>query len=127
MKKYTFTSIFGIVGILTWTLTIFLRGLLLNNTCINFILGIMPNISATWFFIWLGEILINRKNIDFNFKIASITSGLVLILAIISEIIHDMFLGSLFDINDISATIISILIYLMLFYFSNTFNTKEQN
>ena len=87
----------------------------------------MPNISATWFFIWLGEILINRKNIDFNFKIASITSGLVLILAIISEIIHDMFLGSLFDINDISATIISILIYLMLFYFSNTFNTKEQN
>lgn len=128
MKKYNITSILGIIGIVTWTITIFLRELSLNNIYISFILGIMPNISATWLFIWMGEIIVNRKNIHFNFKVASITSWLIFLFAIISEIIHDIFLNSSFDIYDIIATLVSIIIYLVFFYFTeNTLKINEQH
>ena len=128
MKKYNITSILGIIGMVTWTITIFLRELSLNNIYINFILGIMPNISATWLFIWMGEIIVNRKNIHFNFKVASITSWLIFLFAIISEIIHDIFLNSSFDIYDIIATLVSIVIYLIFFYFTeNTLKISEQH
>ena len=118
LKKYTITSIFGIIGIITWTITIFLRESSVNNIYTSFILGIMPNISATWSFIWLGETIVNIKNIYFNFKIASITSAIIFLFAIVSEIIHHMFLNSPFDIYDIIATIVSIIIYLIFFYFN---------
>ena len=112
----------------TWTITIFLRELSLTNINISFILGIMPNISATWLFIWMGEIIVNRKNIHFNFKVASITSWLIFLFAIISEIIHDIFLNSSFDIYDIIATLVSIIIYLVFFYFTeNTLKISEQH
>ena len=128
MKKYNITSILGIIGMVTWTITIFLRELSLTNINISFILGIMPNISATWLFIWMGEIIVNRKNIHFNFKVASITSGLIFLFAIISEIIHDIFLNSSFDIYDIIATLVSIIIYLVFFYFTeNTLKISEQH
>ena len=128
MKKYSITSILGIIGMVTWTITIFLRELSLTNINISFILGIMPNISATWLFIWMGEIIVNRKNIHFNFKVASITSWLIFLFAIISEIIHDIFLNSSFDIYDIIATLVSIIIYLVFFYFTeNTLKISEQH
>lgn len=128
MKKYNITSILGIIGMVTWTITIFLRELSLTNINISFILGIMPNISATWLFIWMGEIIVNRKNIHFNFKVASITSWLIFLFAIISEIIHDIFLNSSFDIYDIIATLVSIIIYLVFFYFTeNTLKISEQH
>lgn len=126
MKKYTLTSIFGIIGIITWIATILLREIQINNVYISFILGIMSNISATWLFIWFGEVILNRKNIYFNFKIASSVSILILIFAIISEIIHDMYLNSPFDIYDIIATTISIAIYLIFFCYSkNTSKIKK--
>lgn len=118
MKKHTITSVFGIIGILSWTITIFLRETSIYNTSINFLLGVMPNLSAAWAFIWLGEIIVNKKNIDFNFKIASAISGLILLLAIISEVIHDLFLNSSFDIYDLISTLISIIMYLTLLYFN---------
>lgn len=115
MKRITITSIFGIVGILFWALTILLRETSLNSVgIVNFILGIMPNISATWFFIWMEEVIINRLNKDFNFKILSIIAILIFIFAIISEIIHDIFLNSPFDIYDIMVTILAITLYLII-------------
>lgn len=128
MKKHTITSVFGIIGILSWTITIFLREISIDNTSINFLLGVMPNLSATWAFIWLGEIIVNKKNIDFNFKIASAISGLILLLAIISEVIHDLFLNSSFDIYDLISTVISIIMYLTLLYFNkNHIKIDEQD
>ena len=119
MKKYTITHIFGIIGVLFWSGTVLLREMLLiDNGVLNFILGIMPNISASWFFIWIGEKLINKVNRDFTFKTASIISGVIFLLALISEIIHEMFLNSPFDVNDIIATIVAIIFYLALFYIS---------
>ena len=119
MKKYTITHIFGIIGVLFWSGTVLLREMLLSDSgVINFMLGIMPNISASWVFIWIGEKLINKVNRDFTFKTASIISGVIFLLALISEIIHEMFLNSPFDVNDIIATIVAIIFYLALFYIS---------
>ncbi|MDU6983742.1 MAG: hypothetical protein E6371_04945 [Terrisporobacter othiniensis] len=128
MKKHTITSVFGIIGILSWTITIFLREISIDNTSINFLLGIMPNLSAAWAFIWLGEIIVNKKNIDFNFKIASAISVLIFLLSIISEVIHDLFLNSSFDIYDLISTVISIIMYLTLLYFNkNHIKIDEQD
>ena len=92
--------------------------ILSDSSVLNFILGIMPNISASWVFIWIGENLINKAKRDFTFKGASIVSGVIFLFALISEIIHEMFLNSPFDVNDIIATILAILFYLIVFYIS---------
>ena len=126
MKKLTTTSVFGIVGILSWTLTLLLRETTVNSIeTVNFILGIMPNISATWFFICIGEIILNRLNINFTFKISTITSGLVFLFSIMSEIIHDLFLNSPFDMYDIIGTISAIALYLATFYINK--NSRHIN
>ena len=128
MKKHTITSVFGIIGILSWTITIFFREISIDNTSINFLLGVMPNLSAAWAFIWLGEIIVNKKNIDFKFKIASAISVLIFLLSIISEVIHDLFLNSSFDIYDLISTVISIIMYLTLLYFNkNHIKIDEQD
>lgn len=128
MRRYSSTSILGIIGMVTWIATILLRELSINNICISFILGIMPNISAAWLFIWLGETIVKQKSISSNFRIISIISGLIFLLALISEIIHDKFLNSPFDVYDIIATIVSIAIYLVVFYFSNrTLKSTDQS
>ena len=117
MNKYTITSVFGIIGVLSWSLTILLREVTLSgNDTIKFILGIMPNISACWLFICVGEVIVNKMNNNFTFKVASIISGVIFLLAIISELIHDIFLNSPFDMNDIIATILAITLYLISFY-----------
>ena len=119
MKKYTITHVFGMIGVLSWSGTVLLREMLLSDIgVLNFILGIMPNISASWVFIWIGEKLINKESRDFTFKAASIVSGVIFLFALISEIIHEMFLNSPFDANDIIATIVAIIFYLTLFYVS---------
>ena len=119
MKKYTITHVFGIIGVLSWSGTVLLREMLLSDIgVLNFILGIMPNISASWVFMWIGEKLINKESKDFTFKAASIVSGVIFLFALISEIIHEMFLNSPFDVNDIIATIVAIIFYLALFYIS---------
>ena len=121
MKRYTITYIFGIIGAFSWSGTVLLREMLLSNSGIlNFLLGIMPNISASWVFLWIGELLIEKLNKKFTLKVASIISLIMLLLALASEIIHDLFLNSPFDVNDIIATALAILLYLIVFYFSKT-------
>ena len=112
MTKFTTTYIIGVIGIVTWALTIFLRGTQLSTVnSIAFILGVMPNISATWLFIWIAEFICEKLSKVFTFKISIISCGAILILAFISEIVHDLFLNSPFDVNDMIATICAIAIY----------------
>ena len=112
MKKITITYIMGIIGVVTWGLTVLLRGMPLSNiNIIGFILGVMPNISATWLFIWSAEFICEKSSKVFTFKISIISCIVILILAFISEIVHDLFLNSPFDINDMIATICAIAIY----------------
>ena len=112
MTKFTTTYIIGVIGIVTWALTIFLRGTQLSTVnSIAFILGVMPNISATWLFIWIAEFICEKLSNVFTFKISIISCGAILILAFISEIVHDLFLNSPFDVNDMIATICAIAVY----------------
>lgn len=126
MNKKTTTYFFGIIGIITWSITIFLREQSINNSIINFILGIMPNISATWFFILMAEFTLNIKKLNFTIKRAIFSSSIIFILALVSEIIHDIYLESPFDINDIIATILSIILYLIVFYFKKNTIIEDQ-
>ena len=120
MKKLTITYVLGLIGAFSWSGTILLREMLLSSSrAFNLILGIMQNISASWFFIWLGEKLVCRTNRKFTFKTACLVSGVIFLLALISEIVHDLFLNSPFDVNDIVATIAAIALYLTLFHVSN--------
>lgn len=112
MKKITSAYIMGIIGVVTWGLTVLLRGMLLSNI-IGFILGVMPNISATWVFIWVAEFICEKASKVFTVKKSIMSCSAILILAFISEIVHDLFLNSSFDINDILATICAIAIYLI--------------
>ena len=69
MTKFTTTYIIGVIGIVTWALTIFLRGTQLSTVnSIAFILGVMPNISATWLFIWIAEFICEKLSKVFTFK-----------------------------------------------------------
>lgn len=118
MKKITITLVFGLIGVILWNVTNILRTTsLINIDILRFILGIMPNIAACWVFIWVGELIITKINNNYNSIFASIVSGVVFLLAIISEFIHDKFLNSPFDIDDIIATILAIAVYLVSFYF----------
>lgn len=120
MKKFTTTYIMGGIGIISWMITIFLRGSQLSNiNSIAFILGIMPNISATWLFIWIAEFICEKLSKVFTFKISIISCGAILILAFISEIVHDLFLNSPFDINDIIATVCAAIVYLIIIKVTN--------
>ena len=115
-EKFTVTYIFALIGALTWAFTILLRGTSITSIApINFILGIMPNISAAWFFIWIGEIIFLKVKREFNMKEAFISCTVVFILALLSEIVHQLFLNSPFDIYDIIATILASIIYLLVF------------
>ena len=116
----TVTYFFGLIGILTWCLTLFLRGTNISTMQVpNFILGIMPNISAAWFFIWICELIYTRTKREYTFKVATISTFIIFTLGLASEIYHAMFLNSPFDLYDIIATICAGILYLLIFYFIN--------
>ena len=116
MKKFKLTDILGIIGSLIWVLAVYGRySSLMTNESINFIIGIAPNLGALWFFAFLIESLYTsffKK--EYTFKLTIITLVGLCVLAITSEIIHDLFLGSPFDTYDIIATLISATIYAVL-------------
>ena len=121
MKSFFITKTLGIIGAILWFGTIILRDTTLNNIQIfNFILGIMPNIAAAWLFAFLIEniysTLLKRK---FRIKDVLATLIAIFLLSLGSEIIHDLFLNSPFDKNDIIATGFALLIFFIVFYLSN--------
>lgn len=128
MKKLTITHVFGLIGAISWSLTILLRETSVNNIpIINFILGVMPNISAAWFFIYVVEFILTKSGKLFIFRYALITSTSIFLLGLVSEIIHDLFLNSPFDIYDIIATVFAIVIYLLILYLTTIRNSPKTN
>lgn len=121
MKSLLTTKALGVIGAILWAATIILRETRLNSIGIlNFILGITPNIGAAWLFAFLIEntysSLLKRR---FAIKAAAATSIAIWILSLASEIIHDLFLDSPFDINDIIATSFALIIFFINFYLRN--------
>ena len=112
-KKYTITTVFGVIGILSWLLTLLLRERSWNGMEImQFLLGVMPNISACWLLLWFGENRVMKKGKMFTFKVATTLSVVIFLLAVVSEMVHDVFLNSPFDKIDIIATMLAVVVYL---------------
>jgi len=111
MKKIKFGSIeiLGYIGGLIWIAVILLRGIYFSNNYMYFFLvGILPNLGAAWLITMFGKwiVLLICKQ-DYSIKRHFIICFGVLILAFVSELIHDSFLNSPFDICDIVITIIA--------------------
>lgn len=129
MRKRTLTLIFGVIGAILWTLTVLLREVdgISGFNGLSFTLGIMPNFAATWVFIWAGEVIYETKNKKFMFKEAAKTATIIFICALLSEVVHDLFLNSPFDIYDIIATIAAVIVYLVTFYMNSIKKNIKEN
>lgn len=118
LKKIKFGTIetMGYLGILIWVSVIVLRGLHLStNATYQFFLGILPNVGAAWLMTMLGKwfILFVLKQRLTIAKHVLLCTG-VFILALASEIFHDLFLNSPFDPYDILVTAVAQLLILLL-------------
>lgn len=110
--KITLIRILGIIGALIWTLTILLRDVgIINNGFIKFLLGIAPNFAVGLLIPALIIIcypIIFKREILFKEFILMLVGSYILILS--SEIVHDRFLNSSFDILDMIASLVGFVI-----------------
>jgi len=125
MKRIKMGSveILGYTGIFLWIAIILLRGIsLTNNSLYLFLLGIFPNLAAAWamtmFAKWVILFILKRS---VTVKIHFCICAAIIFLALISEVIHDMFLGSPFDIYDMLITVVA-----QLFIFFIPMATKDK-
>ena len=108
MKKIKFGSmeILGYVGIVIWVAVNFLRGAdLPNHAACRFLLGVLPNLGAAWGMTMFGKwmiLLLYKKS--YTLKAHGMLCFGIFMLALLSEWIHDAFLGSPFDGCDIWMT-----------------------
>ena len=111
MNKIKFGSmeILGYIGGVIWIAVILLRALSFSDNFIYlFFRGILPNLGAAWVMTMFSKwilLLVCKQNYSMK-KHCIICFGIV-ILAFASELIHDSFLNSPFDICDIVITIIA--------------------
>ena len=111
MKKIKFgkVEIFGYLGLLIWVVVIFIRGYdFSDNDLFLFLRGILPNLGAAWAATMFGKWIITTM----GQKKVTIKSYLLLcvgifLLALGSEVVHDIFFNSPFDIYDIFITILA--------------------
>ncbi|MBI9011413.1 MAG: hypothetical protein JEZ08_04225 [Clostridiales bacterium] len=114
MEKKPFKKVYvlGLVGAILWSMTVLLRDTsIVNNSIIKQILFVTPNIGASLVVFYLIDkyySVITKK--DYTLKMSLITLGMILFLAIGSEIYHDLFLNAPYDIADILATVITVVI-----------------
>lgn len=116
-------ELLGYTGIFIWAAVILLRGAsLTNNSLYLFLLGILPNLGAAWAITMFAKwvILFTLKR-SVTVKIHFCICVAIIILALISEMIHDMFLGSSFDIYDMLITVVA-----QLFIFFIPIVTKDK-
>lgn len=118
MKKIKLGSveILGYVGIAVWITVIFLRAYPLSESAAYwFWLGILPNAGAAWaatmFAKWL--VVFGLKKV-ITVKLHLMLCIGVLILALVSEMVHALFLNSPFDLYDMLITIAAQLIMFFL-------------
>lgn len=107
--KFGTVEILGYIGGIVWVAVIFLRGKLLPlNEIAIFLLGILPNLGAAWSITmitkWIVLFILKR---DVTIKIHTVICVSIFILAVVSEVIHDLFLNAPFDAYDIMLTTIA--------------------
>lgn len=116
MKKVRITSIeiIGYLGIILWVAIILLREYNVSDHAgYQFLIGILPNAGAAWvatmFGKWVIDYIFKQK---YTIKTHAVICACILALALGSEIVHDLFLNSPFDLYDILVTIIAQMIML---------------
>lgn len=115
MKKVNYSKVLGVLGIAIWGLTILLRErAIVTIPVIGFLLGVAPNCGAVWFFAGIfQEIYPSLFKKACTFKTTILILVGIFILGVGSEIVHDLFLNSPFDIFDIIATVVASVVYVI--------------
>jgi len=111
-KSLTLFNILGLLGVLLWVLTIFLREMpVAHNPGINFWLGIAPNFGVA---LLLPMLLVNYYPVVFKRALTRrfFLYGLAILFTalVFSEVVHDIFLNSKFDIWDLVASLVALVI-----------------
>jgi len=107
--KIGVVEILGYIGIIIWVAIIFLREYnLSDNRVYLFFIGILPNLAAAWgttmFAKWI-VIFVCKRSI--TVKIHLLLCMGIIAFAFGSEIVHDLFLSSPFDVYDMIITFIA--------------------
>ena len=111
--KIPIVNLFAFTGMFIWSLTIVLRETsLINNQTMQFLLGVAPNLGS----VWVLPLIIKKSypifmKKPYNNKYNIVALILIFIAVLSSEIVHDLFLNSPFDVNDIVATVIALIIF----------------
>lgn len=111
MKKIKLGSMewLGGIGIFLWVATVVLRDDNFSSHALYiFIMGILPNLAAAWVFTIFGKwVVIFSLKRAYSTKIHLINCAGVFIMAFLSEVVHDLFLNSPFDVFDILITVVA--------------------
>lgn len=108
-KDVALLKLIGAIGMLVWALAVVLRGTpIAANETIDFFLGIAPNFGVGLLLPPLSIIyypVIFKKESTFKQFILILIGIFILLFA--SEVIHDKFLNSSFDIYDMIASLVA--------------------
>jgi hypothetical protein len=128
-KSLTLFNILGLLGILLWALTIFLRETpVAHHPGINFWLGIAPNFGVA---LLLPMLLVNYYPVVFKKALTRqfFLYGLVIMLTVLflSEVVHDIFLNSRFDVWDMVASLVALMIMALVSGKTNHFRLENNH
>lgn len=115
MKELKLERIMGMLGVFIWAATIFLReSSLMGHTTSRFILGVAPNFGVVWLLYWLIALWYqNKYKREIKLPGQCVILGIILAFLFLSEVIHQVFMDSPFDIWDIIASCLAVLILLI--------------
>ena len=119
MKKVSLINALGLVGCFLWVLAIFLReNSIMQNEIASFLLGVAPNFGVG---LLIPMLVIRCFEVTLKKEVTCKSFILILIgiygLLLMSEIIHDKFLNSRFDILDMVASLVALGIMLLSFMY----------
>lgn len=116
-KDLSIFNMLGLLGSALWTLTIFLREAeIAPGGTVSFLMGVAPNFSVGLLIpalIIIGYPSVFKRNLSLRPFILLLMGSYAIIFA--SEVIHDVFLGSTFDVLDMAATLIGFAIMVLAF------------
>lgn len=116
IKKMSFLKGFAVIGILLVSMTYILRDMsFVENSLLKDILGIMPNFGVAWVLpfvmCWFLMTVIKKP-----MKHLPLGLAFTLVILLLSEVVHALFLSSPFDTMDLVATITALLILLVTYF-----------
>lgn len=122
MKLYQnidFIKFMAFLGYFLWMITYLLRSIVLNmGSIVNLIIGVLPNFGAALSFPYLTAVLCEQSKYRvYRDKIFYFSIVFGFILLVIIELLHQMFMNSPFDINDLIASVFAFIIAGVTYWF----------